>query len=432
MGLKVSHTKEAVMARIAIIATLDTKGDQVEYLKQIIEESGLGTMVIDVGIMGKPWFEPTITHDQVAEAAGTSIKEIIALDWELKAMEKMTEGASNIVRELCSRSELHGVLAVGGSMGTSLALPVMKAIPIAIPKLLLSTIAYSPVIPPDLVSPGLMMVLWLGGLWGMNSLSKRSLEMAADAISAAAKGYERRRAITKKKLIAVTGIGWSVNIFMKQLKPGLEGRGYEVAMFHATGASTRALEQAIYEGAVAAVLDLAAGAEILAYSVGTGYSPGEHRLEAAGRTGIPQIVAPGFLEVFFWGADRPLPARYRDRAVPKPHNYLLTQVGATTGQQLAAARLMADKLNMATGPTAVVIPRERSSSPVLDVPQGAMPTTKGAFKPGLGLKAFRKVLKRRLKPEVRVVEVDALESEPLYVEMVLSLFDEMVGVAERP
>jgi uncharacterized protein (UPF0261 family) len=409
---------------IAIIATLDTKGDQVEYLKRLIEEDGHNTVVIDVGILGNPSFQPTISHDQVAQAAGTNLKEIIALNWELKAMEKMAEGACNIVKELCSGDKLNGVLAVGGSMGTSLALKVMKVVPIGIPKLILSTIAYSPTINPNMLCADLMMLLWIGGLWGINSLSIQSLETAAGAISGAAKLYDKKR-VTTKKLIAVTGIGWSVKHYMKQLKPGLEERGYEVAMFHATGMSGRALEQAIYDGSIAAVLDLAVGGELLNYVVGTAFSPGEHRLEAAGKMGIPQIVGVGAIEVFFWGADRPLPARYRDRAVPRPHNYLLMQVGASTKHQAAVGKLMAEKLNMATGPAVVIIPAERSSA---DVPKGAMPA---AFKPGLGLKVFHKSLMRNLKPEVKVVRADAGESEPLFVEKVLSLFDEMMGIVSR-
>ena len=172
---------------ICIIATLDTKGDQVEYLKGLIEDQGHETTVIDVGILGKPRFKPTISQVQVARAAGTSLKEIIALNWELKAMEKMTEGVCNIVKELCSDNKLNGVLAVGGSMGTSLALEVMKVVPIGIPKLILSTIANSPTINPDMLRADLMMLLWMGGLWGINSLSRRSLETAAGAISGAAR-----------------------------------------------------------------------------------------------------------------------------------------------------------------------------------------------------------------------------------------------------
>ena len=203
-------------------------------------------------------------------------------------------------------------------------------------------------------------------------------------------------------------------------------------MFHATGTSGRALEQAIYEGSVAAVLDLAVGGELLNYIVGTAFSPGEHRLEAAGKMGIPQIVGAGAVEVFFWGADRPLPAEYRDRAVPRPHNYLLRQVGATQKEQEAAGKLMAEKLNMGTGPKAVVISKESSPSPASDVPEGALPVAKGNYEPDMGLKAFHKALIKHLKPETKVVEVDAPASDPLFVETVLSLFDEMMGIVSKP
>ena len=414
---------------IAIIATLDTKGDQVEYIKRLMEEAGHNIIVIDVGILGEPSLQPTISHDQVARAAGTSLREIIALNWELKAIEKMAEGACNIVKGLCSDDKLNGVLAFGGSMGTSVALRVMKVIPIGIPKLILSTIAFSPAINPDMLCAGLMMLPWVGGLWGMNSLCRQSLETAAGAISGAAKLYDEKHVATKKKLVAVTGIGWSVKHYMGRLKPGLEERGYEVAMFHATGMSSRTLEQTIYEGSIAAVLDLGVGLELLNYVAATAYSPGDHRLEAAGKMGIPQIVGLGTLGgfgVFLWGADKPVPARYKGRVVPRPHNYLLTQVGATPRQQAAVGRLMAEKLNMATGPAAVVIPADRFRDS--EIPKGAIPA---GSNPNLGLEAFHKALTRHIKPEVKVIKLDAGESEPLFVETILSLFDEMMGNASK-
>jgi len=346
------------MSAIAIIATLDTKGDQVEYLKGLIEGEGHNTVVIDAGVLGKPSFQPTVSRNQVAQAAGKNLEDIVKLNYEFHALAEMTEGVCKIVKEMCSNNKLNGLLAVGGSMGTSLALKVMKAVPIGIPKLIISTIAYSPAINPEMVCGGLMMLPWVGGLWGINSLSRQVLNTAAGAISGAAKAYERK-GLTPKKLVAVTSLGGLATRYMSQLKPALEERGYEVAAFHATGASGRLLEQVICDGAVTAVLDLSAGLELLNLVAGTAFSAGEHRLEAAAKMGIPQILSPGLISRFHWGADKPLPAKYLRRPKPRPHNYLLNAIQASTKEQAAVGKLMAEKLNLATGPTAVVIPLKR-------------------------------------------------------------------------
>ena len=411
------------MRAIAIIATLDTKGDQVEYLKRLIEDDGHSTIVIDAGVLGEPFFQPTVSRHRVAQAAGKSLEDIIKLNYELHAVAEMTEGVCKVVKELYSNDKLNGVLAVGGSMGTSLALEVMKVIPIGIPKLIISTIAYSPAINPDMLSSDAMMLPWVGGLWGINSLSKQVLNTAAGAISGAAKAYDKKQGIPKK-LVAVTSLGGVVNRYMIQLKPALEERGYEVAAFHATGMSGRILEQLVHDGAIAAVLDLSVGLELLNLVTGSAFSAGEHRLEAAGKMGIPQIVSPGLISRFHWGADKPLPAKYLRRPQPRPHNYLLNAIQANTKEQAAVGKLMAEKLNLSTGPTAVIIPLKRFQPvkgfhhPIIE---------KSIWDPDAGLRAFRKALNRHLKPEVRVIELeDASIDDPQYTSTVLRLFDELM------
>src|SRR4030042_1101589 len=169
---------------IAIIGTLDTKSDQVEYLKKLIQERGHQTTIIDVGVLGTVSCEATVTRRQVAQAAGSSLEEIIAFNHEGKAMGKMADGACKIVKELYSKGELDGIIAVGGSMGTSLTLKVMDVLPLSLPKLILSTIAYSPAINPDLLCNGVLMMSFVGGLYGTNEIAKRILGQAAASISA--------------------------------------------------------------------------------------------------------------------------------------------------------------------------------------------------------------------------------------------------------
>ena len=153
---------------IVLLGTLDTKGDQLEYLKALIERLGHTACVVDVGVLGAPPFQPTISREDVAQAAGVTVQDIIALDSPGVAMVQMAKGASAVMKELPAGGKLDGLIAVGGSGGTSLALAVLKAIPVNVPKLLVTTMAYSAAITPDMVSgDNVMMLPWVAGLWGL-------------------------------------------------------------------------------------------------------------------------------------------------------------------------------------------------------------------------------------------------------------------------
>lgn len=406
--------------RIVIVATLDTKGDQVQYLKERIEKDGQTTCVIDIGVAGDAPFKPTFDHHEVAKKAGTSIEGIFALKNRRAGLEKMGEGAALIIEELFAKDELGGLLAVGGSQGTAVSLQIMKHVPIGIPKLLLTTIAYSPAIIPDMVGGSdLMMLPWVAGLWGLNSISKQSLETAAAAISGAA-AASNTRDVSTKKVVGVSSLGGAVNRYMNELKPALEERGYEVAVFHVLGMPGRMFERAISDGLITFSMDLSAGVELLNEIVGGVYTAGEHRLEAAGAMGIPQIVSPGAIEAFHWGKDRPFPAKYEKRKYIW-HSALHRTIRSTAKEISAVGRLMAEKLNMAKGPTAVVFPIQGlglSPIPAFTSPETEAETNKGYAE-------FRKVMKRRLKPHIKYIELDVTFNDPLYTKTVLELFDEM-------
>ena len=402
---------------IAIIATLDTKGEEVGYLRRLIEDRGHQTITIDIGVLGEPPLEPTISRHQVVQAGGRTLEEIIAFNHEAKAMGVMAEGASKIVEELYSSGRLSGVLAVGGSMGTSVALRVMKVLPLGIPKLIVSTIAFSPAVTPDEVNADLMMMQWAAGLWGLNSISQTVLERAAGAISGAAETYHGKEAV-KKKLVGITSLGSSQLRYVHWLKPALEERGYEVVVFHATGMGGRGFEQAITEGAIDIALDLSL-AELVNQVCGGVGSAGQHRLEAAGKRGIPQIVGVAPATFFWWVSGSPLPRMLKIR--PRHRHNGLTVVAANKQEMIRAGELIAEKLNMATGPTAVVIPKRLGVMEV-DGKVHASP-----FSDPEGGEALLQAFKRNIKPTIKVVDVDAHINDKAFADKVLALFDEMVS-----
>jgi uncharacterized protein (UPF0261 family) len=403
---------------IAIIATLDTKGEEVAYLKHLIEELGYQTITIDIGVLGEPPFEATIGRHQVVQAGGRTLEEIIVFNHEAKAMGVMAEGASKIVKQLYSGGKLSGVLAVGGSVGTSVALKVMKVLPLGIPKLIVSTIAFSHAVTPDEVNADLMMMQWAAGLWGLNSISRMVFEQAAGAISGAAEAYQKKK-VTKKKLVGLTSLGSSQLRYVHWLKPALEERGYEVAVFHATGMGGRGFEQAIAEGTIDVALDLALSELINEVCGGVG-SAGEHRLEAAGRRGIPQIVAVAPATFFWWATGSPLPSKLKKR--PRHRHNGLTVVAASKQEMAKAGRLIAEKLNMATVPAVVVIPLKRG------VMEANGKVHASPFNDPEGGEALFRVFKRNIKPETKVIEIDAHINDKAFADKVLALFDEITKV----
>ena len=160
---------------IAIVGTLDTKEAEVSYVRELIEKGGHKTIVIDGGILGQPSFQPDISHEQVAEAAGTTLKQVIALGHEGKAIIMMAEGASKIVQRLYSEGRLNGIIALGGTMGTSLGLAAMRDLPVGVPKLMVSTIAFTPFVTGDVVGKDQMMLQPAADLWGLNVITKNAL-----------------------------------------------------------------------------------------------------------------------------------------------------------------------------------------------------------------------------------------------------------------
>ena len=370
---------------------------------------------------------------EVAEAAGRRLPDVIALNDSCLALNVMASGAAEIVRELCSGGEIAGIIALGGSQGTGLALAVMKSIHLGIPKVLVTTVAYSQLITPDMIGgDDLIMIPLTAGLWGLNSMSRLVIETAAGAVAGAADAY-RKRKISGKKLIGVTSLGGAISRYMNHLKPALEQRGYEVAVFHVTGMSGRIFERATRDGLIAASLDLAAAIELLNSVTDGACSAGRHRLEAACEKGIPQIVSPGPIEAFHWGKDRPLPERYHGRPHHQ-HSALILTVRSSVDEIAATAELMAEKLNASRGPVAVVLPmRGMIAGDSRETQSGAAPLSGVAkFRRDLmsitlpGMQAFRETLMKRIKPEIEVVTLDVSFNDSLYTDTVLRLFDAMM------
>lgn len=391
---------------VLIIVTLDTKGIEALFVKKIIEERGLKTLVMDIGTTGKSLFSADITSHQVAAAASRTLTELLAFNDEAKAMAEMAKGAESIVQGIFKSGAFDGVLALGGSMGSSLALRVFRGLPTGLTKVLVSTVALSDFVTPQSVMNDVVLVQATCDLWGMNRLERRDLKKAALMVASMAES-EEEPAGDNLPLITMGTLGGSFLKYATPVKDALEKEGYEVAVFHTVSSSMQGalMERLIREGKVRGVLDLCPQG-VLAEVAGGSCSPG--RVEAASEKGIPQILGPGGLGFFSFGALKDLPERFKGRKT-FAHNEIASGIQATVEEMAETGKLIASRLNRSRGPVAVVIPEGGFME--YDRPGGKLYYPEGRT-------AFIDALRNSLSPGIELIRMDCHVNDPAYSERV--------------
>ena len=339
---------------ILVIGTYDTKDDELHYICDRIRSQGGAVISMDVSVLGDPSAPTDISKHQVAEAGGSSIQAAIDSGEENTAMQIMARGAAVLTSQLHAEGKIHGMLALGGTMGTDLALDCAQALPLGVPKYVVSTVSFSPLIPADRLSPDIQMILWAGGLYGLNSVCKSSLSQAAGAVLGAANAVEKPSA--DRPVIGMMSLGSSCLKYMKLLRDPLEARGFEVAVFHATGMGGMAFEALARQGYFAAVMDFALP-EVSNLMVGSVVNAGTDRLTNAGAQGIPQIVSPGCADLIDFAGWQEIPAAYADRPF-HAHNRLIKSSGLAPDERRALVRDVAERLSTAKGPVHVLMPTQ--------------------------------------------------------------------------
>lgn len=398
---------------ILVIGTYDTKDDELSYVAERILSQGGGVLTMDVSVLGEPKRRCDISKHDVAKAAGASIEEAIAADDENIAMQIMARGAAEESLRAWREGRIHGVIILGGTMGTDLALDVCGALPLGVPKYIVSTVSFSAMLPPERIAADVQMILWAGGLYGLNSVCKSSLSQAAGAVLGAARAVEPPA--RDRPLIGMTSFGKTILRYMVHLKPALEERGFEVAVFHATGMGGRAFESLAAEGAFAAVMDFAPQ-EIVNHLMGSGISAGADRMENAGRRGVPQMIAPACYDLVDLIGWQDIPQHLAGRPA-HAHNRLLTSIVLTSDERRAVAREMARKLATAEGPLHFFLPAQgcnewdRQGGPLHDAE---------------GLGAFCDEIRQLFRGDDRLEVLDCHINDAEFVERVLQVFDEWV------
>jgi len=339
------------LSKVVIVGTLDTKGEEFEYVKDIIENEGLETVVIDVGVLGEPYFEPDIDRSEVAEAGGDNIKDLVEAADRGRSMEIMSNGAAEIVEELNQKGKVAGIISLGGSAGTTIGTTAMKRLPVGIPKVMVSTLASGDT-RPYVGTKDITMMYSVVDILGVNSLSSEILSNAAFAVAGMVKG-KKPEPKEKRPLIAATMFGVTTPC-VEKARDYLENHGYEVLVFHATGTGGQAMENLVEEGFISGVLDITT-TELCDELVGGVLSAGPDRLEAAGKEGVPQVVSTGALDMVNFGPIDSVPKEFKDRNLYK-HNPTVTLMRTTAAENKKLAEIIAEKLNKAESKTALFLP----------------------------------------------------------------------------
>jgi uncharacterized protein (UPF0261 family) len=339
------------MKTIAIVGALDTKGEEFSYLKDEIEKRGCKTYVIDVGVLGDPPFAPEVSAAEVAQAGGQQLSRLVEKADRGEAMAVMTRGVTQVVAQSYEAGKFDGIISMGGGGGTAMGTSAMRALPVGVPKLMVTTVASGDT-SQYVGTSDILMAPSIVDVAGLNRISRTIFRNAAGAICGMVSG-ESEADDDQKPLIAATMFGNTTRA-IENARKLLEENGYEVLVFHATGTGGKTMELLIESGFFAGVLDLTT-TEWADEICGGVLSAGSERLEAAGKAGVPQVVTPACLDMCnFWARDT-VPEKYRDRLFYE-WNPTVTLMRTTPAENERMGKIFADKLNASKGPVMVFIP----------------------------------------------------------------------------
>ena len=336
---------------VVIVGTLDTKGAEIGFARDVLQAQGVDVYVVDTGVVGEPGIDPDTPASDVAEAAGTTLEHLREEADRGEAMTAMGEGATAIAQRMYDEGDLDGIMGLGGSGNTSIATTAMRALPVGVPKLMVSTMASGDT-EPYVGARDIMMLYSVADIEGLNQLSRQVIANAALAMVGMVTN-EPDVEVEEKPTIGITMFGVTTPC-AKTARAYLEDRGYETIVFHATGTGGRAMENLIQEGIIDGVLDLTT-TEWADELVGGVLNAGPDRLDAAGERGIPQVVSTGALDMVNFGPRESVPEEFEGRQF-HVHNPQVTLMRTTPEENAELGEIIGEKLAAATGPTALALP----------------------------------------------------------------------------
>jgi uncharacterized protein (UPF0261 family) len=399
---------------IVIVGALDTKGTEFQFVRDLIQTNGLETIVVDFGVMGDPPFTPDVSSDEVARAGGSSLAELRAKADKTLAMRTMSTGLAKVVTDLHAAERLGGILGMGGGGGTSIATAAMRGLPTGLPKLMVSTMAAGDVA-SYVGTRDITMMPSVVDVAGINSISGRIYANAAAAMMGMVRQATEVATIEEKPLITASMFG-NTTPCVNHARELLEGKGYEVLVFHATGTGGRTMEGLIADGYITANLDLTT-TELADEVCGGILSAGPDRLMAAARAGIPSVLAPGCVDMANFGSRAEIPQKYQSRLLYE-WNPNVTLLRTNIEENRTMGEMIARAANASTGPVAVLIPMRGVSQ--LDSPDGAF------WDPQADEACFA-AMKENLRADISIVEMDNNINDPEFAEKAVTLLLDMLS-----
>jgi uncharacterized protein (UPF0261 family) len=406
---------------VIIVGTLDTKGLETAFVRELLRAQGLETLVIDAGSLGSPSFAAEVGREEVFHRAGVSLAAVRERGDRGRAVADAARGVAALVSEIATRQKVLGIFGLGGSAGTVIATAAMRALPFGVPKVMVSTLA-SGQTRPYVGASDIMMLYPVADLAGLNRLTRVALTNAALALAGMVKWRETLPpAAADRPLVAATMFGVTTPC-VDRARQVLEARGVEVLVFHATGVGGEAMEGLVRDGQVDGVLDLTT-TELADELVGGVLSAGPDRLEAAGRRGVPQVVSVGALDMVNFGPPPTVPERFTGRRF-HVHNPSVTLMRTTVAENALLGEKIVEVLGRARGPVVVLIPARGVSA--LDAP--GQP-----FHDPEADSALFETLKGGLAPcpHVRVEVRDEHINDPSFATAAADALLELIGIPVR-
>ncbi len=380
---------------------MDSKGEEHGFVAEQIRKRGHKVVIIDTGTLEPPKLRPDITREEVAAASGIDLKTVVAKRDRGEAVEAMSKGAPALLRQLVAAKKIDGVISLGGGGGTAISTAAMRALPIGFPKLMVTTLASGNTaqyvgVKDVVLFPSIVDVA------GLNRISREILSRAAGAICGMVEAEPPRGA--DKPIIVASQFGNTTECVTHARKI-LEQEGYEVLVFHATGTGGRTMESLIESGLVSGVLDITT-TEWADELVGGVLTAGPTRLEAAARAGIPAIVTPGCLDMVNFHGPESVPAQFKGRTF-YPHNPQVTLMRTTPAECERLGKILADKVNLSTGPVTVLLPL-RGVSVISAAGQ--------KFYDPAADQALFTAIEKNLRNDIEVMKLDCTINDPRFSE----------------
>jgi uncharacterized protein (UPF0261 family) len=343
---------------VLLFGTLDTKGREAAFIRDLLTGWDVPVTLIDVGALGAPAVNADVPRERIFELAGTTLEAVRARGDRGEAVTRAAEGAARFAREAHARGEVAGILGLGGSAGTTIATAAMKAVPIGVPKVMLSTLA-SGMVRQFVGDKDIFMLNSVVDILGINRVSRQVLSQAARAMAGLVKHPAPAPEHGDKPLVAATMFGVTTAC-VERAREGLERAGYEVLVFHATGNGGQAMESLIRDGLINGVLDITT-TELADEHVGGFLTAGPNRLTAAGEAGVPQVVSTGALDMANFYAPESVPPEFKDRRFYR-HNPNVTLMRTTPEENQRIGTDIGRKLSSAKGPVSIMLPERGVSA----------------------------------------------------------------------